>query len=622
MACGAGSRSSERPSVPTFTADVAPILFEHCAPCHRPGQGAPFSLLTYDDARRRATRIGRAVATGHMPPWLPASGGPALVGERTLAQTAADTLTRWVEAGAPEGPRQALPPTPTFSTDWELGTPDLVVQPTRAYSLASGDADVFRNFVVSVPLDRARHVRAVEFKTNGAPVHHAVIHLDRTRSSKRRDGADGQPGFDGMGGGRDVQEPEGHFLGWAPGRGPITAPTGMPWTLERGTDLVLELHIVPGESPASVRPSIALYFSETPPVDVPVMFRMGSLAIDIPAGESNYVVDDRFTLPVDVTLLSVYPHAHYLGKEMRVQARLPDGSLQPLLHIPQWNFRWQQDYRFVTPIRLPKGSVVEMRFTYDNSSANEDNPHKPPRQVMCGQTTADEMGNLGLQVLVGNAADRRTLVEAHTAREVVANVAGAQMVVRNNPANAENQAFLGGSLVDAGRPAEALPHLDIAVRLDPRSVSAHNERGGALVALGRQAEALASFQRAVALAPDDGRMHFNVAVVLMRLGRGPEAAAAFERVLQLDPDHADAHGEYGALLFSVGRSREALAHLAKAADLAPDSARLQSDYGGALAAAGRYTEALARTRRALEIDPAYGPARENLTRLERVMRSR
>ncbi|MCC7042490.1 MAG: tetratricopeptide repeat protein [Acidobacteria bacterium] len=616
---GCGGRASDAEPTPTFAEHVGPLLHEHCAPCHRPGQGTPFSLLSYDDAQRRASRIARAVSGGHMPPWLPEPNVPEFVGARRLAPDAIATIRRWAESGAPEGPRDALPPVPRFPDGWQLGTPDLVVRPAAAYTLAPGDADVFRNMVIPMASASGRFVRAVEFQTGGAPVHHAVVHIDRTTASRRLDGADGHPGFDGMGA-RDAQDPEGHFLGWAPGRGPIVAPDRMPWRLDPNTDLVLELHLVPGDRPVDVLPAVALYFSDTPPDHVPVLFKMGSKAIDIPAGEANYTVEDRFVLPTDVDLLSLYPHAHYLGREMQVTAQLPDGSHRSLLHIRRWDFRWQQDYRYVEPIALPRGTTIAMRFTYDNSAGNEDNLRRPPQQVICGPQSTDEMGNLGVQVLPRSPADRRILRKATDAHDAQVNLAGAEMLVRNNPFSAETRTFLAASYIDVGRVADAMPHLEVALGLDRRSVNTWNELGGARMAQGRADEALVAFRQAATLAPDDDRMHFNVGIVLARLGRAGEAARAFERALALNPGYADAHGELGVLLFAAGRRNEAIAHLTRAVTLSPDTARLQSDLGGVLASAGRLGDARVHFERALALDPDYTPARENLARLAAVQR--
>ena len=551
-----------------------------------------------------------------MPPWLPDAVDPGFVGERRLAQEQIDLIQRWIKAGAPEGDARDLPKPPVWTNDWQLGTPDLVLTPDRAYILKPQEGDVFRNLVLRVPLPSDRYVRAVEFRPGDAPVHHAVLHLDRTAASRRRDGVDGQAGFDGMGA-MGAQEPDGHFVGWAPGRGPILSADGMPWRLERGTDLVLELHLLPRKADVTVRPSVALYFSEAASSSTPLMLKMGSKAIDIPAGAADYAISDQYLLPVDVDLLSVYPHAHYLGKAMTVQATLPDGSSRSLMHIRHWSFHWQQDYRYTRPIALPRGTTLSMRFTYDNSAANPDNPHAPPKHVMAGQRSTDEMGNLLLQVVPHSRQDRTRLIADFAAREAIANVAGGEMVAKYNPDNAEVQAFLGSSYVDVGRIPEGIARLEQALRLDPRSAKAHNELGGALLKQQRVADAVARFRQAVALAPSDDRLIYNLGKALGAGGRTAEAAREFQRALALNPDLWEAHDELGALLFAQGRRAEALAHLKRAVDLAPDSAIARSDYGGALAAAGRRDEALLQIQRALEIDPDYTPAKENLARLQR-----
>jgi len=227
-----------------------------------------------------------------------------------------------------------------------------------------------------------------------------------------------------------TQEPDGHFIGWAPGRGPIVSAEGRPWRLARGTDLVLELHLIPQRTPVTVQPSIALFFSENAESDAPLMFKMGSKAIDIPAGATDYAITDTYVLPSDVTVLSVYPHAHYLGKDMQVHAVLPNGTRRTLLHIARWNFHWQQDYRFTTPVVLPRGTTIAMRFTYDNSEANTENPSRPPVRVMAGPRSIDEMGNVLLQLVPSSGAERTRLQSDAVAREAAANVAAAELMAR------------------------------------------------------------------------------------------------------------------------------------------------------------------------------------------------
>ena len=498
--CGCGRTPPSADAVsrqPTFNKDVAPILFEHCTPCHRPGQEAvPFPLLTYADAIQRTEKIARATRSRRMPPWLPDTGDLAFVGERRLAPEQIETIQRWVSQGAVEGRAADLPPAPRFPVEWQVGRPDLVLTMSRPYMHRSGAHDVFRNVVLSVPPGPARFVRAVEFRPGSAPIHHAILRVDRTSASRSRDGADGQPGFDGMAA-LNVQNPEGHFIGWAPGRGPIVAPDGMPWRLDGGTDLVVELHLVHGKASVPVQPVIGLYFTDKPPTQSPVMAVMGTKAIDIPAGARDYAITDTYVLPVDVEVLSVYPHAHYLGKEMRVSATLPAGSVKQLLLIRQWDFHWQQDYRYVAPVALPRGTTIVMRYWYDNSEDNAANPHQPPRPVTWGPQSSDEMGNLGLQLWTRSGADASILQRAFAARGARDNVAGAEIRVRHAPDDPDARRWLGSSYLEVGRIPEAIAQLQAAVRLDPRSPQAHNFLGGALLASGRVDEAITSLRTAV-----------------------------------------------------------------------------------------------------------------------------
>ena len=602
--------------VPTFTTDIAPILNDHCAGCHRPGHAAPFSLLSYADARPRAGQIAAAVESRVMPPWLPDHLDPGFIGERRLREDQIATIKAWAANGAPEGDRIAAPAQPP-RTSWALGPPDLIVKPPQPFTLTAEGHDVYRNLVIRLDTTVTRYVRALEFLPGDAPVHHAVIRVDRARAARADDGGDGQPGFDGMAV-DTVQDPDGHFLGWAPGRGPIVAPEALPWILSSGADLVVELHLMPGPHAIAVQPAVGLYFTDTPPRRSPVMLIMGSKAIDIPAGAPEYWIEDRYELPVDVEVLSVYPHAHYLGRAMDVRAVARDGSSRALLHIPKWSFNWQQDYRFVTPVALSRGTTIVMRYSYDNSAGNRHNPHQPPRRVTWGPQSHDEMGNLGVQVVTRSADDAAELASSFAQHAAQIDVAGAEALAKADPQSAAHAAFLGASYVRAGRIAEAIPALERAIRLDPRSASTENFLGGALLAAGREGEALQHLRAAAALAPRDAHIQFNYAKVLTAAGQGGRAMEVLRRALELDPLFGEAHQELGALLFAANRMPEAIGHLRRAAELMPGSGSVQADLGGALAEAGQRDEAIAHLRRALELDPGNATARQNLDLLERL----
>ena len=343
---------------------------------------------------------------------------------------------------------------------------------------------------------------------------------------------------------------------------------------------MIELHLLPGAREVAVQPAIGMFFTETTPVRPPLMVILGSKAIDIPAGQPDYAIDDRYTLPVDVDLLSIYPHAHFLGERMDVEAVLPDGRLRSLLHIRHWSFHWQQAYRYASPLALPKGTVVTMRFTYNNSASNAHNPHAPPEAVTWGPRSVDEMGNLGLRVLTRSDADARVLAAAFEQRNLLANVASAEMLVRHEPGRADRHLELGKSYAQAGRLPEAQAALEQALRIDPRLVQAHNFLGGVLVSLNRPMDAVPHFREAVRFAPTDAHLQFNFARGLDMAGQPAAALSALARALALDPQLAEAHQYLGARLFAEGRLALALTHLERAAGLRPDSASIHSDLGG------------------------------------------
>jgi Flp pilus assembly protein TadD len=613
IGCGRGTPAREPV---TFSTDVAPILYGRCVTCHRPGQVGPFALLSYEDARSRAQQIAAMTGARRMPPWLPDPSDPPFIAERRLSPQEIEILQRWATAGAPEGDPARAPAPPSFPAGWTYGTPDLVVEMPRPYVLRPGGHDVYRNVILPVTVPENRFVRAVEFNPGTRVVHHAVIRIDRTGVSRQRDADDPEPGFEGMVA-TDVQDPDGHFIGWAPGRGPIVAPEGMPWRLDRGSDLVIELHLMPSNEPTSVKPRLALYFTDKPPIANPVMLVMGSKAIDIPPGQANYIVEDRYQLPVQVDLLSLYPHAHFLGREMSIQAILPDGHTRSLLHIPQWNFQWQQDYRYTTPVALPQGTTIVMRYTYDNSEQNTANPHRPVHRVMWGPQSSDEMGNLGVQVLPRSTADAAMLVASFAQHAARIDVDGAEILLKKDPDSAANEALVGSSYLQVGRVADAVPHLERAIRLDPRLANAENFLGGAQLTLGRTSEAVVHFRRAVTLSPRDEHLRFNLARALDAAGDAPGAMQSLREALAINPGLAEAHEQLGVLLFERGRVADATAHLTDAVRLAPRSATAHSALGGALAQAGRFDEAIVQLEQALAIDPDDPVARENLARIPR-----
>ncbi|HMJ82825.1 MAG TPA: cytochrome c, partial [Vicinamibacterales bacterium] len=264
-----------------FSKDIAPILYRHCAACHRPNGPAPFSLITYDDARTRAAQIATATARRYMPPWKPQPGYGDFVGERRLSDTEIVSLRRWATSGRLEGDLKDLPSPPRFSSGWSLGEPDLVVS-LPEYQLRAGGPDVFRNFVVPVPASATRYVGALEFRPGSRAVHHANIRVDPTPASRRLDDDDPVPGYEGVIL-RSADYPDGHFLGWTPGQLPSPGPNALAWRLEAGVDFVVQLHLQPTGKQERIVPSIGLYFAKDAPVRTPAILRLGRQNLEIPA---------------------------------------------------------------------------------------------------------------------------------------------------------------------------------------------------------------------------------------------------------------------------------------------------------------------------------------------------
>jgi hypothetical protein len=420
---GAANAQAADPGAVTFTETIAPILYDHCIMCHRSGEIAPFPLISYEDAVQRGRKIAEVTASRAMPPWKPAHDFGEFVGERRLSDDEIESIRRWVEQGMPEGDPARLPALPRFTQGWQLGQPDLVLEMPATFELPADGPDVYRNFVLPTGLTEDKWVRAVELRPSArAAAHHALFAYVEHGSFAAQNRADGEPGFGGSMAVGFVpgRGNSGSLGGWAVGGRPMVFPDGGAVALPANTDFLLQMHFHLTGKAERERALVGLYFSEEPPskamasLELPALFGFGA-GIDIPAGESDYVVRDAFTLPADVTVYSAWGHAHYLGRELKVEATLPDGSTTPLLLIPDWDFHWQEIYQFKKPVPLPKGTRVEGVIRYDNSRGNPSNPHYPPQRVRWGLESTDEMGTIGLLLEIMNrddeAAFRRALAD-------------------------------------------------------------------------------------------------------------------------------------------------------------------------------------------------------------------
>jgi len=344
----------------TFTRHIAPLLQRHCQECHRPESVAPFPLLTYDDAASRRAKIRKAVTARKMPPWKAVPGYGEFADVRRLSDEEIALVTRWVHDGAPEGDPRDLPPPRKFPTGWALGRPGAVLAMTKPFTIPARTRDIYRCFAVPITIPGEwRFIRASEvLPGNRKVVHHA------------------QP----------PRPP------WTPGFQPLEIPSGVAWGIPPGARLVMQVHYNnPGDAVETDLTRVGLHFTSGPFDRRLNRVRASAWNFSIPAGAPHSSVVATAVVQDELLALSVHGHMHLLGREMRVTARFPDGTRQPLLHIDDWDFEWQLLYAFKRPMALPSGTVIEAECVYDNSADNPNNPSSPPRVVRSGFETTDEM---------------------------------------------------------------------------------------------------------------------------------------------------------------------------------------------------------------------------------------
>jgi Tfp pilus assembly protein PilF len=576
---GSGQKPAEQV---TFNRDIAPIMFRSCAACHRTGEAAPFSLLTYADAKKHARQIADVTKSRSMPPWLPEPQELKFADAPQLSGIEIDLIQRWVEQGGIEGDPTDLPPAPKFVEGWQLGKPDLILTAAKPLTLPPQGTDTYWNFIFTVPTNETRWVKAIEIRPGDKRfVHHANLMVDRYGESRKREATPGA-GFGGMEIRIESQvfDPDSHLLFWKPGTIPSVEPEGMALRLDKGTDLVLNTHLQPSGKTEVIQPSIGLYFTPRAATKFPMLLQLEDDAkLDIPAGEKNFIVTDDFTLPVDVDLMAIYPHAHYLGKDIQAFATLPDGAKKTLIHIPQWNLNWQAVYRYAEPVRLPRGTTIGLRYVYDNSQENPLNPNRPPARVVAGNRSSDEMCHLWLQVLPVNVDSAR---------------GDPRMVLQ-----------------------EALARHNI--EKDPSDFEAHYNLAAMLQSKNKMDAAIEEYETAVRLRPDDPVANNALGAALLAYGQPRPSTASFRSALQARPDYFDAHYNFALALMQLGEFDTALEHLEAALKLQPNDAAVEANLGAALAEMGKFPEAKTHFERALQIDPNQPIAKENLDAVEKVL---
>jgi Flp pilus assembly protein TadD len=604
--------------------------------------------MTYEDARRGAPQILSVTQSRFMPPWLPEPGYGDLADSRRLSDSQLAVLRSWVNAGTPHGGTPEPAP-PVYSSTWTLGEPDLVLTVKQPYQLAAGGDDIFRNFILPYPLDKTHYIRAMEILPSvPRAVHHANVLVDRTAEYRHQHAADWQQGVAGMelivDAGKSF-DPDGHFLFWKPDTPAIVEPETMPWRLDPGNDLILNMHLKPSGKAETIDAKIGLYFTDRAASQLPMLLQLDrDDALDIPAGQSAFPVEDTMALPVDVALLAIYPHAHYLGREMKAWAILPNGTKQWLIWIRSWDIDRQSVYRYRKPVFLPKGTTIHMRYVYDNSAANPHNPHDPPVRVRAGNRSEDEMSHLWLQVLPATPQrpgdpDPRLLLEEAWMRSRLQKVPGDYVSLYN----------LGAALTGEGKDHDAAEVFREIVQSRPDDSRGWNALGAAVERSGDWQQAEEAFTRALAADAGNCDALFNRSQLELKHEQAKPAETGFRGYLDHCPADAEAYAGLGAALLAqedydaaqaeylhalammptsaesfdlreqlafafvqTGRLADATGQLGEAVKQRPDDDHVHALLSQVLAQMGEMAEAIAEQKKALQLHPDDASGWNNL----------
>jgi mono/diheme cytochrome c family protein len=388
----------------TFNHDIAPIIYRNCVSCHRPGEAAPFALLSYADVKKKAKTIADATESRLMPPWKAELASFSYRNERRLKDEEIALIQTWVKGGMEQGSGEAPAP-PKFGSGWPLGEPDLIVEMPAAYHLPADGPDVYRNIAVPLGLSEDKWVTAIDMKpTARAAVHHVLYFADPSGKVHLKKQGD-EPGFNGMRPSASIA-----LGGFALGAQPGKFPEGFAMQVPKGSDFVVQYHFHPTGKPEAEKSLLGFYFAKQAPerrmtrIQMPPHYSLFS-GLDIPAGEKDFVIRDSYTLPVAIDAIGIGAHAHYIAKQMKLIATLPSGDVKTLLWIKDWDFAWQDRYYFKDLVALPKGTKLDAEIHWDNSAKNPRNPSSPPARVTWGEESKDEMGSVSLITVAHEKSD-------------------------------------------------------------------------------------------------------------------------------------------------------------------------------------------------------------------------
>jgi len=360
----------------TFSKDVAPIIYKNCANCHRPGEVAPMSLLTYKDARPWAKSMREKVLSGTMPPWHADPQYGLYSNDRRLSKHDVDTIVSWVDGGSAEGNPKDLPPMPRFTNGWQIGQPDVVLTMSQDFAVPAEGTINYKYFIIPTGFKEDKWIQAAEIRPgNRSVVHHVIAFL--VDPAAFREGLFGRNRLEGL-------------AGYAPGEAATILPDGVGRLVKAGSMVVLQMHYTPNGKAQSDRTSVGLIFSRKPVTKAAMGGAAMNRRFEIPPNESNYAVTSAYQFRDDAHITSLMPHTHLRGKDFQFKLIYPDGTSKIILSVPRYDFNWQTRYDLAEPIAVPRGSRLECLAHFDNSPGNKWNPD-PSKPVRWGQQTWEEM---------------------------------------------------------------------------------------------------------------------------------------------------------------------------------------------------------------------------------------
>ncbi len=388
--------ASTNNSTVTYTKHVARVLQDRCVGCHRPGGVGPFALTEYESAKSWAPDLVALTQSGQMPPWKAVAGHGDFINDRRMTDADKKTLADWLAADCPKGDAKDMPAPRIFTDEWTRGTPDVILKPSESYTVSAAGEDEYRCFVLPTDFTEDKFIAGFEVMPgNKKVVHHVLLFIDTSGMAEKLDAADPGPGYATTAGFPGFV-PSGGLGGWAPGNTGRPMPEGTARLLPKSARIVMQVHYHKSGKTEQDQTRVGFYYAKGEVkrgifdlMVLPLRARFGGL--NIPPGDLSYECKASLTLADDYFFYSTTPHMHLIGRDMKVVATLPDGTKKPLIFVSDWDFNWQESYRYKEPIALPKGTKLDMSAHFDNSASNPNNPNDPPKKIVWGEQTKDEM---------------------------------------------------------------------------------------------------------------------------------------------------------------------------------------------------------------------------------------